>query len=256
MGYQWEFRQLWQYFDYSKKAVYRNSEEIAKMPENTRTELLSEMADAIDRYIMGFDGTPEDFCRLIGTAVNDLYRTMLADARYTDRQTAYLAATAKPMMNALKKRGISVHFGANSVFEPARSRAEMMLFRKYWNDCGFFFFETVTSPEPKMALKHIAGKIREMGKPSYVMLIPGGNKTDFRILYESIGKQGVMCFFKDQNAEDQRFRIYPFRMGEAVRPAEKQPAGQKPEARRSSGNVTKRPKHDTMAPKGSGERKE
>ena len=227
MGYQWEFRQLWQYFDYSKKAVYRNSEEIAKMPEHTRRELYRQIAESIDRYVMRFTGSPEDFCRLIGTAVNDLYRTMIHTVRYTDRQTAYLAATARPMMNALKKRGISVHFGANSELEPARSKAEMMLYRKFWNDCGFFFFETATSPDPKMALIHFAGKVREMGKPSYVMLVPGGNKTDFRMMYESIGKQGVMNFFKDQGAEEQRFKIYPFR------PGEKKPDGRAPSGDRN-----------------------
>lgn len=214
MEYQWEFRQLWQYFDYSKKAVVRNSEEIAKMPESTRQELYRQMAGAIDRYVMRFSGTPEDFCRLIGTAVNELYRTMLHLTRYTERQTAYLAATAKPMMNALKKRGISVHFGANSVLEPARTKSEMMLWRKFWNDCGFFFFETVTTPDPKPALDHFAAKVREMGKPSYVMLVPGGNKTDFRMMLESIGRQGIMNFFKDKSAEEQRFKSYPFRMAE------------------------------------------
>ncbi|MBQ3277603.1 MAG: hypothetical protein IJG94_00355 [Clostridia bacterium] len=214
MGYQWEFRQLWQYFDYSKKAVYRNSEEIAKLPEKTRTELYRQIADSVTRYVAGFSGTPEDFCRLIGTVVNDLYRTMLTSARYTENQAVYLSYTAKPMMDALSKRGISVHYGANSVFEPARSKSEMMQFRKYWNDCGFFFFETVTSPDPKMALKHIAAKVKELEKPSYVMLIPGGNKTDFRMMYESIGRQGVMTFFRDQSAEGQRFKIYPFRMAE------------------------------------------
>ena len=213
MIYQWECRQLWQYFDAGSRAVERNSEEIAKLQPETRQELLTRISRAINQYILDFKGTPEEFCRLVGTAVNDLYRTADRLSRYTERQQAYLAATARPMMDALKTRGITVHFATMNGMATGRPKSDILIARKFWNDCGFFFFETVSYPDRKIALHHMAGKLKEIGKVSYVMMIPDGNKTEFKPFYESVGSQGIMSFFKSQPPEDGAFKAYPFRPG-------------------------------------------
>ncbi len=210
----WECRQLWQYFDFSGRAVARNAEEIAKLQAETRKELYARMSEAVNRFIRDFSGTPEEFCRLVGTAVNDLYRTVSAMPRYTDRHTAYLTATARPMMDALAKRGIVVHFGTACGLDPSRPKSDILVARKFWNDCGFFFFETVSYPDRNLALRHIAGRVKEI-RSSYVMMIPEGNKTDFRPLYDSVGSQGVMTFFRNQPPEDPAFKTYPFRFSDA-----------------------------------------
>ena len=209
----WECRQLWQYFDFRGRAVIRNAEEIAKLQMETREELYDRMAGAVSRFIRDFSGTPEEFTRLIGTAVNDLFRTVGRIPRYTERYTAYLAATAKPMMDALGKRGITVHFGASCGWDSSRPKSDILIARKFWNDCGFFFFETVSYPDRKLALQQMAGQVKET-RASYVMMIPEGNKTDFRPLYETVGSQGVMTFFKSQPPEDAAFKTYPFRFSE------------------------------------------
>ncbi|MBQ6400269.1 MAG: hypothetical protein IJI21_09185 [Clostridia bacterium] len=213
MIYQWECRQLWQYFDDTGRAIDRNSEEIAKLEPETRRELYEKISGAVTRFVEQFSGTPEEFSRLIGTAVNDLYRAENRMTRYTEKQRIYLAATAGSMMEALKKRGITVHFGANNRIDPARPKSDLLMARKFWNDCGFLFFETVSYPSRKLALEAIAGRIRELGRTNYVMLVPEGNKTDFKPLYEAIGTQGVMTFFKSQEPADAAFKIYPFRPG-------------------------------------------
>ena len=146
-------------------------------------------------------------------AILDLYRTADRLSRYTERQQAYLAATARPMMDALKTRGITVHFATMNGMAAGRPKSDILIARKFWNDCGFFFFETVSYPDRKIALHHMAGKLKEIGKVSYVMMIPDGNKTEFKPFYESVGSQGIMSFFKSQPPEDGAFKAYPFRPG-------------------------------------------
>ena len=129
---------------------------------------------------------------------------------FTGKQAAYLENTAKVLMNTLKKQGVAVHFGSNNYFEHPNIDLVVEVFRAFWNSCGFELYQTITTgQESKEA---ILAKATACCKTTEwcALMFPNGGDKEFDPMMKTVGRPGVMNFFKDNDAEVSKYNSFPY----------------------------------------------
>ncbi len=230
MDNRWLYTKMWQYFDYDTDAIYVNSEEIAKLPENSRNEVYSVIAARMESYIISLLPTPDILYQFVGIIFNDIYRTMNRAVYYSHKQTDYLNATARVVTDVLLHNHISIHFGTNNSF--ANVQGVKLLFSAMWEDCGFYPVDVYTVTEKleqrtiatheelseayennKTEVLSVVNKVitqlNNAGR-SYALMIPKGGETEFKLLLDTVKKPGCMNYMKCIDADCPKFMVFDY----------------------------------------------
>ena len=226
----WLYTKMWQYFDYDTNAIFINSEEIAKLPEEEKKEVYSSIASRMENYIVSLLPTPDILYQYVGIIFNDIYRTMNRAMYYTQKQTDYLTATAGVVTGTLLNHNIAVHFGSNNSF--ANVLAVKLLCSAMWEDCGFCPVDVYTIAEKleqrtlttheelvqayetnKAEVLLVANKVikqlNDAGR-SYAIMIPHGKEEEFKLLLDTVGKPGCMNLLKCVDAESSKIMTFDY----------------------------------------------
>lgn len=230
MTHKWQFSEMWRYFDYNEMAIYKYSEEIAKLPEQEREAVYKDIAGRIRGYVEYLLPQSEKLYQFAVIVYNDLYRTMCNTPYYSWRQTEYLHATVLVVTDMLIKHGITVHFASNNVF--GNPCAIKTVFPLMWRECGLHTVDIYTIVE-KLSKKELntnedlmgvydyyraeAGfiarmVIEEMNKNnrSYALIIPDGDDVELEYMLNTIGKPGVMNILKLDEGTSSRVHTFDF----------------------------------------------
>jgi len=230
MIHNWQFTQMWKYFDYNSNAIYNYSEEIAKLSDEIQKQIYADISSRMKQYICSLIPNPEQLYQFVGIVINDIYRTMNTAAYYTHKQQAYLNSTAKIVIETLEEHHINVHFGTNNSFSNAV--AVKLLFSAMYEDCGLCFIDvyTIAAKLEGRDINNHEGLIdaykRNKGEVnsvicsaikrlhaisrSYALIVPDGAYSDFEAMLNIVETPGHMVFYKDFDADSPKYTAFDY----------------------------------------------
>jgi len=112
----WVFPKIYKYWDWKTDAILVNSEEIGKYDNDTAADVYASIQFAVESHVKNM--SEKDLAMQAFVMVEDLYKSVNRPAvRLDESVIEYLQASAGTFCYLLSKRGFSIHYLIDNVFE-------------------------------------------------------------------------------------------------------------------------------------------
>ncbi|SNU04626.1 hypothetical protein SAMN06297422_101168 [Lachnospiraceae bacterium] len=220
----WEFGKVTDYFDNSiKNCIWEYSQEYGKLSDVERYIVNGQIRDRIEGYLEQVRSYNVSLLPVVlGTVVDDIYRSGNLSYYYNDDVAEYLSVTAKVVLDWYKQKGIQIHYMTNNSFSD--QTRPLIVFPEMFTKAGLIYIcpqqimydemrKNGISPDQfAIYAKDFVSKTLQKTKDitmlccetgtHYIHLDIDGDFSAFNIDFSYIGKENHVLVFREEAPQD------------------------------------------------------